>query len=1102
MQESNFSDLINKLKVYKRKYYINLLLRGSIITTALVITTLLLVNSLEYAARFNSMVRTIIFFSFITGLCFVVYYWIITPLVKIFNNKAQISHQEAARQIGNYFPEIKDKLVNTLQLQELTGKENDLIQASIAQKTKEIVFIPFGNAINLSENRKYLKYLILPGAILLLILLFIPQLMTESSSRIIQFHRDFEPQAPFEFELQNENLKAFKNEDFVVQLKLQGQAIPENVYIHTGGLKAKLNKNKSGVFEYTFRKIQYPSTFYFEAAGFPSENHELEIILRPNLRNFNVYLQYPGYLQKENERLENLGNLRVPEGTTINWQFNTIESKRLGIKFSSNDNEIFLQIPDNQIVNYKKLAKVSEGYTLNLQNEHGNNSDRISYYIESIRDQYPSIQSDQYQDTTLFEFVILGGNISDDHGLSRLQLHYRITRNGNLVSDQDYRSINLLINTKQNSQSYYHQWEVEDFNLKQGDNLHYYMQVWDNDRVNGMKSARTSEYTFHIPAKHEIKTNLSQASDHTEEQIENSLHNAQELKQGLEDLEERLKGKKDISWQDQKLMEELIKQRESLNEDIEKLKDANKSLNQKKERFQNQNENIAEKVKQIQELMNELLDEDTKKLYEELQKLLDEQSDIENIQDLLNKLNGKEYNLEKELERTLELFKRLKFEHKLDEVIQDLNEVAEKQEDLSQETEDKNSSQEDLLDQQEELNQEFDELQQEMDKLDELNQDLKYPEPVDDTSGDEDFIEQEQQKSKESLQDNKRKKASKSQKNASDRMKQLSQKLQSMQMNMEMIQMEENLDHLRDIVDNLVKLSFDQEALMKEFRNVNQSDPRFVELGQQQLKIKDDAKIVEDSLTALANRVFQIQSFVTRELNEMNANIDASLEAIKERKKPEAASKQQFAMTSINNLAILLDDVLSQMQQQMADAMGRPNKNGRPQKHQLPGLSELQNELNRKINELKKSGKSGRTLSEELAKLAAEQERIRQALQELQQNNQGAQGKEGGLDQIIDKMEETEIDLVNKNLTNETIKRQQEIMTRLLEAEDALRERELDPEREADRPSEYEKAIPEAFEEYIKAKEREIELLKTVPVKLNPYFKQEVNEYFKRIESN
>ena len=89
---------------------------------------------------------------------------------------------------------------------------------------------------------------------------------------------------------------------------------------------------------------------------------------------------------------------------------------------------------------------------------------------------------------------------------------------------------------------------------------------------------------------------------------------------------------------------------------------------------------------------------------------------------------------------------------------------------------------------------------------------------------------------------------------------------------------------------------------------------------------------------------------------------------------------------------------------------------------------------------------------------------------------------------------------MNKRLSKETIQRQQEIMTRLLEAEESLRERELDTEREAKTAVQYEKELPKAFEEYLKQREKEIELLKTVPPKLLPYYKNEVTDYFERLK--
>ena len=99
-----------------------------------------------------------------------------------------------------------------------------------------------------------------------------------------------------------------------------------------------------------------------------------------------------------------------------------------------------------------------------------------------------------------------------------------------------------------------------------------------------------------------------------------------------------------------------------------------------------------------------------------------------------------------------------------------------------------------------------------------------------------------------------------------------------------------------------------------------------MELSQSQLKLKDDAKVIQDSLLSLAEKVAQISSFITREVGSINENIDGALDFLKDRNRGRALSSQQFAMTSINNLALLLDDTMQQMQMAMSEAMGNPGK--------------------------------------------------------------------------------------------------------------------------------------------------------------------------------
>jgi hypothetical protein len=149
----------------------------------------------------------------------------------------------------------------------------------------------------------------------------------------------------------------------------------------------------------------------------------------------------------------------------------------------------------------------------------------------------------------------------------------------------------------------------------------------------------------------------------------------------------------------------------------------------------------------------------------------------------------------------------------------------------------------------------------------------------------------------------------------------------------------------------------------------------------------------------------------------------------------------------------------------------------------------------------KKDGKSqpGGTkgMSKELAKMAAEQAAIRKAIEQMgQELNKDGSGAGNELNKLAKEMEEVEKDIVNKNINPETLRRQQDIMVRLLESERAEREREQDEKRESREAKDFSLSNPREFFEYNQRKEREIELLKTVPPTLKPYYKNKVNEYF------
>jgi hypothetical protein len=970
------------------------------------------------------------------------------------------------------------------------AEKDSLAMASLTQRTSQISSVPFTTAIDYRENTRYFRYFLPLIGLALALAWFIPDLFTSTTERIVRYQQEFVPAAPFSFNLQNDELQAFRNEDFTLQLKFDGEPVPQTAYVIQEGRRYKMQQ-QADLFQFTFTNLQEAKNFQFEAAGYKSPEYTLSLVDRPDITGFRIRLVYPDYLNRPAETLENTGSFVAPQGTQADWQFFTQAADQISIKFSTDSLSTSLETGRSQQANLQRTLMQSEEYELQLKNEFSANKEQIAYGIEVIPDLHPKISLNQFADTVLYNFVVLGGNVADDYGLTRLALFYK------KQGESSYKQERLPLSPNALSQTYYYRWNLEDLNLSKNDKLEYFLQIWDNDGVNGAKASRTSVYTVQLPDNKKITERLDKGEQQTKSEITENITETKELREKLKSLQDRLRGKNQLNFQDQKAVEQLLEERQKLEESIQKLMEQQKALQQQRERFTEQDEKIAEKAQQLQELMDVLLDEETKRLYDELQKLLEENRGSEQMQDVLENLDYKEKNLEKELERAVELFKRMQFEQKLDEQVNKLDELQQKQQDLAIESTMKDADSQKLEEEQKQVNEDFQALQKYMEQLEELNDELKNPNQIEDTDREEQSIQENQQESLEQLQEGKPKKASKPQQNAAEQMQQMKQKMQQAQSSMQMQQAQEDLDNLRQIVDNLITLSFSQEQTMKEFRKVNQSDPRFVQLGQEQLKLKDDAKVIEDSLQALAERVFQLQSFITREVSDMNRYMDGSVDGIRERKKNEASAQQQFAMTSMNNLALMLDDVLQQMQQQMADAMGMPQK-GQNQGKQ-PTLGQLQQQLNQQIRELKQGGQSGKQMSEGLMKMAAEQERIREALKKLEEKF-GKDGNLPGGEGLKELMEETERDLVNKNLSRKLFERQQQIQTRLLEAEKAVQERDQDNERKGETARDYDKQIPKALEDYLKEREKEVELLRTVSPSMNQFYKEETNSYFKRLE--
>ena len=1115
--QDNYHLLISKLDAFIRKYYKNQLIRGAIYAFTLSLVFFLLIASFEYFGHFNTTLRTILFYGFIGGFCFILGKFVAIPLLHLYRFGKIISHEQAALIIGEHFGSVEDKLLNVLQLKKQSvedhdSRHRDLILAGIQQKATELKPIPFVSAINMNENKRYVRYAILPVFAVIIILFTAPSLLKDSTKRLINHNTYFEKPAPFTFKISNKDLTAIQQQDFQLDVELSGKEIPAEVFIEIDNNEFKLDKENITSFHYLFRNVQGNQTFRLIADGFASSVYTLKALPNPILMNFSVSLDYPAYLHKQNETLQNTGDLLIPSGTKVSWKFNTKNTEKIRMLFT--DTTILPERKnENEFILSKRFSR-NDSYTLIAGNSFMNSNDSIRYSISVIPDIYPSINVEQQSDSFSTKRTYFRGLVKDDYGFSKLTFNYRFLKAGESSHNSTLTSESLPITKNQSSDQFYYTWDLNTVDIVAGDEVEYFFEIRDNDGINGPKATKSQSQIFKAPTLKELADNTEQNNESIRSDLKESVIKARQLQKELNDLSKKLMDKKELSYEDKKKAEDLTNKQKELEKKLEDLKNKNAQKNRQEEEYKKVNEDIQKKQDQLQSILDQLKSPELQKLMEQLQQLM-QNVDKSKMQEQISQMKMDNKDLQKELERAIELFKQMEFEQKLQDNIDKLNDLAKKEDDLSKKADDKNADSKDVKEKQDELNKKFDDFRKDLDELAKKNEELEKKNDLENTDKQEQDIQKEMENSSEQLEQSKSSKAAKSQKNAANKMKQLAQKMSKMQEGMQKEQEEEDMDALRALLENLLRLSFDQEKLMQDLRTMDINNPQYLKLSQQQRKLKDDAKMIEDSLFALSKRNVQIQSKVNQETTAINDNMSEALQNLEDRSVGQARSRQQFVMTSVNNLTLMLSEALQQMMQQMAQSQPANSSCNKPGKKK-PGssmaeLRKMQEELNKNMQKMKESMKAGnkpkgktgegQQMSEQLAKMAAQQEFIRNQLDKYNQSeNKDGKNSLGDLQGIADKMEETEKDIVNRMISDQTLKRQQEITTRLLESEKAEQEREQDQQRKSEEAKNIYHRNPNEFEEYKRLKLKEMELLKTVPPSLNTYFKQKVNDYFQSLD--
>jgi hypothetical protein len=869
-----------------------------------------------------------------------------------------------------------------------------------------------------------------------------------------------------------------------------------------------------GVFEYRFTKPVKDVAFHLEANAVSSTNYALQVITVPSIADFDMYLQFPAHTDRKQEVVKGSGNAIIPEGTVVSWKVNAIATKK--ITWNSSSEQGVFEGKDNWFVFSKRINQNTD-YQIATSNSNVKDYEKLAYQLSIIKDEYPTISVNVAPDKLQLESNVLVGQISDDYGLSKLQIVYYPKNN-----EKQANKASIAIKKDVFDQFVFS--FPGDLPVEPGVAYDYYFEVFDNDALHNFKSTKSTVFNDRLATDEENIQEQFRQQNQNINSLEKSIKTQEKQLTELENLQKIGKEKNALEYKDQQKINDFI-QRQKQQEEM--MKEFSKKLEKNIDAVKSdKNDEFKEQLKERLDKANKEADKN-QKLLDELEKL-SQKLNQEELFEKIDQFKQGSKNQTKSLEQLVELTKKYYVERKAQQLADKLSKLADKQMELSK------KDAENTADKQKEINEDFDKLQEELQQLDKDNKDLKAPLDLPENDSEKKSIHEDLNKAKEELQKQQTSKAKPKQQNASQKMKQMSQKMMEEMAGAEMEQLQEDVKMLRQILDNLLAFSFSQEDLMKQFKGLKKGSPSFNKNLKMQQDLKLQFKHVDDSLFAMSLRNPKIGEKVTFEIGNVHYNVDKSIESFVDVQMPKGISHQQYTVNSANILADLLSDVLNSMQMSMS-GMGQGGKpkpgQGKGAGMQLPDIIQKQEGLSKKMGDgMKKSekpgdgkdgdkgnkpgskeggkqsgnkpgesgsggqgGNDGEENARELLEIYKEQRRLREQLQ----NVLDKEGLTPNGQRVLDQMKDAEKQILNKGFKNEVFQRLLNIKHEMLKLEKALQQQGDDSKRESNfNNKDYVtpvSTISNELQDYLNS----VEILNRQTLPLRPNYNQKVQQYFK-----
>ena len=1069
----------------RSRYYRIQTIHGAVVTLLAGLGLFTGLSIIEAFAEGSSMVRSLFVAAGIAAVAVVGFVEIVVPLLRWGRIVRSMTPRDFAPQVGEKFPEIRDRLRNILEIfDEQTGvgsKAGDfhpdyspkLIDASFADLESAAKSKDFGEVVSTAKLQRDVR--LLAGGVLVCAVVFVvPQFgLSSAAYRLAHFQREFIPPSPFEFLVHPGDAEIVKGESLPVSISLLSnkggdspilRPLPKKITISVRQAdmaeaeRNEVSADSDGQFRYTIGSLRATSEYFAEAENVRSRIYTVTITERPVVRSLTLRVIPPSYSRLPEQTLDdNVGDLTALPGTKLRWRISVSKGLRHASLLFKSGEEVPLT-GGSPAYAAEYTLRHAGSYHVALEDSDGvHNVDPIEYTLGLSEDENPRVEiidPGRNIDVTASAPLPLMLKIHDDYGFTKLTLQYRLVHSRYEQPQERFTSLPIpldpsLRHSTDGEVSF--QWDVTSMQLVPEDVVEYHAEVFDNDDVSGPKKGVSESYLLRLPSLDEVFADAEKGESETTEKMDQSLQEAKDLKKNLDELSQDMKKNQQLDWQKQKKVEETMKRYQEL---TKKVDDISKSVDAMTHEMEKNNILSGETMEKYNELQRLLQQIDSPEFRDALKKMQEAMQNVspDQLRQAMQQVQFSEEAFRQSIERTVELLKRIQVEQKMDEMVKRAKELRQQEDNLQKETAaaDSGDSQKaaELSRKQEDIDKQLAELQKQLadlrTKMEEFASDMpmKQLEKAEAAATDS-SMEESIQESSQQLRAQRPSKAGASQRQASAKMEQMEKRFSEMQEQLLSNQANDAMNGMRKATTDLLELSQREEELKDLSGSIDPNSLQFREDAEKQLTLRADLSNITSNLIDLGQKSFMVTPELGKAIGKAASSMSQSMVALEQRNGMVAGAQQKEAMASLNKAAMIGQASMDAMQQGSQGGGGSLLQ-------QLRRLAGEQQSINVGTEKLAQGEGLSQEQMQEMGRLARQQSAVQKTLEELNKEAQGGSDRDrvmGDLKKIADDMKEVVENLEQNNVNPNTIKQQQRILSRLLEAQTSMRERDYEQKR-------------------------------------------------------